>query len=74
MKPTTDITIKAYYRKNSNNYLSFSNRELKMAQKQLRYYKKILDKINNIKVISGLLIFVFFEQNNITTQWTIYDM
>ena len=62
IKPTSDITIKAYYR------------EFKMAQKQLKYYKYILDKINDIKVISGLMIFVFFEENNITTKWTIYDM
>lgn len=62
MKPTTDITIKAYYR------------EIKTAKKQLRYYKQIIDKIYNVKVSTGLLIFVFTENDKISTYWNIIDM
>lgn len=62
MKPTTDITNKAYYR------------ELKTAKKQLRYYKQIIDKIYDVKVLIGLLIFVFMENDKISTYWNMVDM
>jgi hypothetical protein len=62
IKLTTDITVKAFHR------------ELKMAKKQLRYYKQILDEIHETTIKNGLLIFMFIDGNEIKTQWTLIDM
>lgn len=61
IKPTSDITVKAFYR------------EFKMAKKQLKYYKQIIDKVYG-NVNQGLMIFMFFDNNKITTQYLICDI